>query len=212
MTMPDAQRVTRILGEISAGRTGAADELLPLVYEQLRAIAQHRMNSERGGGRGGGDHTLQATALVHEAYLKLVGNADIHWNGRGHFFAAAAEAMRRILVDHARARLRAKRGGPGCGPGGGAGGERRRLDLSIAEVADLARGENPQEIVALDDAIRRLQIEEQRAADIVRLRFSAGLTVDETAAALGVSPRTVDLDWSFARAWLYRALRVDQSD
>lgn len=197
MTMPDAQQVTRILSEISAGRTAAADELLPLVYEQLRAIAQQRMAGERHGGH---DHTLQATALVHEAYLKLAGNADVHWNSRGHFFAAAAEAMRRILVDHARARLAEKRGGP----------QRRRLDLAIAEVADLAASERPEEILALDQAFLRLGEQQPRAGEVVRLRFYAGLSVDETAAALGVSPRTVDLDWSFARAWLFRALREEE--
>lgn len=148
------------------------------------------------------DHTLQATALVHEAYMKLVGpdaaGDGIQWSSRAAFFSAAAEAMRRILLDHARARMTKKRGGP----------ERRRLDFAIGDVADLAGRENPEEILALDAAIARLQQQEPRAAEVVRLRFYAGLSVDETATALGVSPRTVDLDWSFARAWLFRAMRT----
>ncbi|MCI0364711.1 MAG: sigma-70 family RNA polymerase sigma factor [Phycisphaerales bacterium] len=188
--MADAQ-VTQILSDISAGRRESAGVLLPLVYQQLRAIAQQRMNQERTG------HTLQATALVHEAYLRLVGDGEIRWDHRGHFFAAAAEAMRRILIEHARARARLKRGGP----------DSPRPDLSIADVADLASCDNPEGIIALDEAICRLKEQQPRAADVVRLRFYAGMSVDDTAKALGVSPRTVDLDWSFARAWLYRALR-----
>ncbi|MCI0366464.1 MAG: sigma-70 family RNA polymerase sigma factor [Phycisphaerales bacterium] len=188
--MADAQ-VTRILSDLAAGRRESAGELLPLVYQQLRAIAQQRMNQERGG------HTLQATALVHEAYLRLVGDGETRWDHRGHFFAAAAEAMRRILIEHARARSRHKRGGP----------QSRRLEMRVEDVADLAACENPQQVIALDDAFCRLQREEPRAADVVRLRFYAGMSVDDTAKVLGVSPRTVDLDWSFARAWLYRALQ-----
>ena len=192
--MPDTQ-VTRILKEVASGERQSAEELFPLVYEQLRAIAQKRLSDERSG------HTLQATALVHEAYVRLVGNSELHWDSRGHFFVAAAEAIRRILVDHARARLAQKRGGAG----------RQRLDLSINEVLDLAMDGKPEETLALEEAFLRLQDEEPRAADVVRLRFFAGLSVDDTAAALGVSPRTVVLEWSFARAWLYRALRQQQS-
>lgn len=179
-----------MLSRAAAGDPEAADDLLPLVYEQLRAIAQRRMASERHG------HTLQATALVHEAYARLVGNDELQWDSRGHFFVAAAEAMRRILVEHARAKSRLKRGGPA----------QHRLALDIADVADLAGEEKSEEIIALDEALRRLSQQRPRVAQIVRLRFFAGLTVDETARALDVSPRTVDLDWAFARAWLYRDL------
>ena len=185
--------VTQILKQLADGDKNAADALLPHVYEQLRRIARRRMNAERP------DHTLQATALVHEAYARLVGNEELTWDSRGHFFIAAAEAMRRILIEHARSNARKKRGGP----------QRRRLSLSIADVADLAATEKPEEIIALDDALRRLQLQRPRVARIVELLFFAGLTVDETAQTLGVSPRTVDLDWAFARAWLYKELTDD---
>ena len=185
--------VTQILKQLAHGDKNAADALLPHVYEQLRSIARRRMNLERP------DHTLQATALVHEAYARLVGNEELTWDSRGHFFIAAAEAMRRILIEHARSNARQKRGGP----------QRQRLSLSIADVADLAATEKPDQIIALDDALRRLQLQRPRVARIVELRFFAGLTVDETARTLGVSPRTVDLDWAFARAWLYKELTDD---
>lgn len=192
--MPDTQ-VTRILNEVASGERKASEDLFPLVYTQLRAIAQQRMGEERAG------HTLQATALVHEAYMKLVGNPNLRWDSRGHFYVAAAEAIRCILVDHARARLAQKRGGAG----------RQRLDLSIQEVLDLAVDGKPEETLALNEAILRLQEQEPQAAEVVRLRFFAGLTVNDTAAALGLSPRTINLEWSFARAWLYRALRQQQA-
>lgn len=195
MTSPDeVGNATRLMIAAGAGDKDAADRLLPLVFEQLRRAAQRELAHERTG------HTLSATALVHEAYLKLAGPRHVPWAGRGHFYAAAAEAMRRILVEHARARLARKRGGP----------DRRRLRFDIAGVADLACDEKPEEIVALDDAIRRLGDQEPRVADVVRLRFFAGLSVADTAGALGVSPRTVELDWSFGRAWLYRALGGQQ--
>jgi len=161
--------------------------LLPLVYDQLRAVAQRALAAERPG------HTLQATALVHEAYLKLVGEREIPWASRAHFYVAAAEAMRRILIDHARARGRVKRGGGG------------RARLTLSDVTDLAS--KPDEIVRFDEAFRRLEGESSEAAAIVRLRFFAGLSVEQTAEALGVSTSTVDRRWAFARAWLYRALR-----
>jgi RNA polymerase sigma factor (TIGR02999 family) len=181
--------VTRILYAIEGGDAKAAAELLPLVYDQLRKTAQQRMSGERA------DHSLDATALVHEAYLKLVGDdaAGLQWANRAHFFAAAAEAMRRILVDHARAHGRLKRGGG-----------QARLSLT---VATLGAEENPQEIVALDDALRRLEKQDERMARIVSLRFFAGLSVEETARAMDVSPRTVKREWATARAWLYRELR-----
>ncbi len=142
-----------------------------------------------------------ATALLDEVfardtYARLVANAELAWDSRGHFFTAAAEAMRRILIEHARARAREKRGGP----------DQRHLTLDIGEVADLAQEENTEQIIALDEALRRLESQKPRVARVVHLRFYAGLSVDETARSLGVSARTVDLDWAFARAWLYKEL------
>jgi RNA polymerase sigma factor (TIGR02999 family) len=160
--------------------------LLPLVYDQLRGVAQRALAAERP------DHTLEATALVHEAYLKLVGEREIPWASRAHFYVAAAEAMRRILLDHARARGRVKRGGG-------------RARLNISGLTDLAT--KPDEIVRFDEAFRRLEGESPEAAAIVRMRFFAGLSVEQTAEALGVSTSTVDRRWAFARAWLYQAFR-----
>jgi RNA polymerase sigma factor (TIGR02999 family) len=182
--------VTVLLDEAAAGRAGAAEQLLPLVYEQLRAIAHQRMQGERAG------HTLQATALVHEAYVRLLGPRQVPWNGRAHFYHAAAEAMRRILIDHARSRASERRGG------------RKAAGLeSIGNVADLAEGgPDSDEIVAFDSAFLRLEAHDARFAAVVRLRFYAGLSVEETARALGVSERTVDNDWAYARAWLAREL------
>ena len=181
--------VTRLVAAAVAGDRQSADELLPLVYEQLRAIAQQRMSGESPG------HTLQATALVHEAYARLIGRADPGWDGRGHFYAAAAEAMRRILIEHARAAGRARRGGPP--------GQRRRVPLG---VVDLAAEENSEEILSLDETFRRLESRAPEMADVVRLRFYAGLTLDETARALGASVATVKRRWAWARAWMYREM------
>jgi RNA polymerase sigma factor (TIGR02999 family) len=178
--------VALVLRQVSSGKQAAAAELLPLVYDQLRALAQQRMMQERPG------HTLQATALVHEAFLKLVGPREIPWAGQAHFYAAAAEAMRRILVDHARTRHREKRGGKG--------------ERVLLNVLDLANTENSEEILALDEALCRLEQQEPEVGEVVRLRFFAGLSVDQTAESLGVSPRTVDRRWKFARAWLFREL------
>ena len=186
MATLDQGHVTRLVIDAGAGDARAAGELLPLVYEQLRAIAQQRMNGERP------EHTLQATALVHEAYLRLVGNRRIEWAGRAHFFAAAAEAIRRILLDHAKARSRSKRGG-----------RNRQVAMSIV---DLATEHDPAEILALDEAICRLEAQDERLSQVVRLRFYAGLSVADTAKALGLSERTVKRLWSFARAWLYSEL------
>ncbi len=191
MTDEQKDHVTRILRDF-ASDPEAANELLPLVYEQLRAIAQKRMGNERD------DHTLQATALVHEAYMKLVGDVDMKWQSRGHFYGAAAEAMRRILIDHARAKKSAKRGG-----------DRRKLPAS---VLDLATDCDAEDIIALDDAITKLEEEDPRAASVVRLRFFAGLEVKEAAEALGVSERTAMREWSFARARLHQLLKDGESD
>jgi len=178
--------VTRILSNIGRDDPRAAAELLPLVYDELRKLAHHRMSGERS------DHTLQSTALVHEAYLRLVGNHELEWANRAHFFHAAAEAMRRILIEHARAKSGPQRGGG-----------RTRLPL---DVLDLATGADPTQIMALDEAISRLEQEDADAARVVRLRFYAGLGVDDVAKALGASPRTVKRNWAFARAFLIRAL------
>jgi RNA polymerase sigma factor (TIGR02999 family) len=181
-----ASQVTQILGDVQAGNPRAAEKLLPLVYEQLRAIARRNMQQERS------EHTLQATALVHEAYLRLVGDQPVEWDSRGHFYVAAAEAMRRILIEHARSRGRVKRGG-----------ERKRVPLT---VVDLAADDNSDQILAVDEAFGRLEQEDPDAAKVVRLRFYAGLSVEDTAAALGISPRSVAREWAYARAWLHGAL------
>ncbi len=183
--------VTLLLNEAAGGRREAAERLLPLVYDQLRRLAQQHMGEERAG------HTLQATALVHEAYVRLVGSRDVAWDGRAHFYHAAAEAMRRILIEHARKRGAIKRGG----------GRTRRSDWSIMRnVADLAAGQNLDDVLALDEAILRLEKDDAQAAAVVRLRFFAGLDIERTAQALSVSPRTVKRDWAFARTYLLEAL------
>ena len=179
--------ITRLLNEASKGNQKAASELLPLVYRDLHALASRRMASERP------EHTLQATALVHEAYLRLVGTQQTTWKGKGQFCLAAAEAMRRILIEYARKRGRVKRGG-----------DYKRVSLDI-EV--LARDAQPEEITAVDEAIRRLEQKDSRMGEIVRLRFFVGLSVAETAAALGLSDRTVRREWALARAWLSRELK-----
>lgn len=162
------------------------DDLTAEVYAQLRRVAEIRLAGQRAG------HTLQATALVHEAFLKLQSHPSIFAADRGYFFRVAAEAMRQILVDHARRRGRQKRGG-GC----------RR---SMGDVADLAAENSGEEIMALEEAIRRFEQAEPRAAEVVKLRFFAGLSVEETAEVTGLSVRTVNRDWKFARAWLYKAM------
>jgi RNA polymerase sigma factor (TIGR02999 family) len=176
--------VTRLLEAAQAGDRQAAAALLPLVYDELRSLAAARMGAEAPG------HTLDATALVHEAYLRLVG--DQHFDGRGHFFAAAAEAMRRILVDAAR-RKRADRHG----------GNRHRVELDAVPVVAPDRRDD---LVALDDALTRLAAEEPAVAAVVNLRYFAGLSVEQAAEALGVSVRTANRHWAYAKAWLFREL------
>jgi RNA polymerase sigma factor (TIGR02999 family) len=180
-------QVTRILSNLAQGDAQAAGQLLPLVYDELRKLAAARMAEEAPG------HTLNATALVHEAYLRLVGPEDANrWDNRGHFFAAAAEAMRRILVDHARRKAAARRGG-----------ERTRLALT----ADLAvTGEPREDLIALDEALDRLAAEDPLKAELVKLRYFGGLTLPEAAAALGLPERTAGRHWAYARAWLRRAV------
>src|SRR5262245_47535020 len=179
--------VTRILSAIEQGDPHAAEQLLPVVYEELRRLAAQKLAQEKPG------QTLQATALVHEAYLRLVGGDPTQrWNSRGHFFAAVAEAMRRILLNQARDKKRQKRG---------AGW--RRLDLQSLAIVDNAAYE---ELLALDEALERLAQENHVCAELVKLRFFTGLTLAEAAATLGLGRRTADRHWAFARAWLYEAL------
>jgi RNA polymerase sigma factor (TIGR02999 family) len=179
--------VTQLLAAAEAGDPSAAANLLPLVYDELRKLARQRLAEEPSG------QTLQATALVHEAYLRLVGGrAPADWNGRGHFFAAAAEAMRRILINRARDKRRVKRGG---------GRERVNLDALADPVAA-----PDADLIALDDALTRLAGVNAPATELVKLRFFTGLTLHDAAAALGLPPRSADRLWAFARAWLADAL------
>lgn len=177
--------VTRLLLELSEGKTGASDQLIPLVYGELHALAVHYMRGERG------DHTLQPTALVHEAYMRLVDQRHSTWQGRSHFFGIAAQAMRRILVDHARRKRAGKR----------EGGERVTLDETVAEAP-----ERSVDLIALDDALLKLATLDPRQAKVVELRFFGGLDVEQTAESLGISPATVKRDWTFARAFLQREM------
>jgi RNA polymerase sigma factor (TIGR02999 family) len=174
--------VTRILSDIGQGDPKAAEALLPLVYDELRKLAAQRLAKEKPG------QTLQATALVHEAYMRLIGAQDPGWNGRGHFLAAAAEAMRRILINRARDRARLKRGG-----------ERARVDLE--DLCD-PFGAPDEALIDLDEALGRLAAAYPRPAALVKLRFFAGLSLADAAAALAISSRTADREWMFARAWL----------
>jgi len=180
--------VTALLAEMRAGDPRAADQLIPLVYEELRRLAASYMRRERP------DHTLQATALVHEAYFRLVDQKEGYQN-RGHFFGVAAQLMRRILVDHARTHQAAKRG---------AGG--RKVSLDDAEAAGYSSQQDV-DLVALDDALSRLGAVDAQQSRIVELRYFGGLTIEETAEVLGVSPATVKRDWNMAKAWLHHQLR-----
>jgi len=179
--------VTRILSKIESGDQQASEELLPLVYDELRKLAAARMTSQRP------DHTLSATALVHEAYLRLVDQKQIqHWDSRGHFFSAAAEAMRRILIDNARRKLRPKHGG-----------DRRQVDL---EIESPATGETPDRLIAISEAFDRLQNRHPDIAGFVNLRYFAGLSLQEACSLLEISPATGKRRWAFARAFLYGEL------
>ena len=178
--------VTRILNAIERGDTRAADELLPLVYEELRRLAAHKMSHERPG------QTLEATALVHEAYIRLLGAEAQNFSGRTHFFAAAAEAMRRILIENARRKQRYKHGA-----------DRHRVDLNDSKITI----EGPStDLIALDEGLTKLAEEEPAVAELVKMRYFAGLTLEQSAAVLGVSRRTVDRYWAYARAWLYQEI------
>lgn len=174
-------------------------DLLPLVYDQLRGAAQLAMKAERA------NHTLSATALVHEAYLKLCGPRDIPWQNRAHFYTAAAQAMRQVLLDHAKARLAAKRGGENA-PQSSGGESARRAALELASLPDPGSDEQSAGFLILDQAISRLEVVDQEAAAVVRLRYFAGLSIEQTAAALGLSAPTVKRSWAFARGWLKEAI------
>ena len=184
--------VTRILSLIEQGECSATEQLLPLVYDELRRLAKAKLAFEKPG------HTLQATALVHEAYLRLVGKErSEHWDNRGHFFAAAAEAMRRVLVDSARRKQSAKRGG-----------QYARQDFDAVQLMGPVREER---LLELDEALMKLEGTDQRSAEVVKLRYFAGLTIPEVAAVLGVSPRTADSIWAYARSWLMEEMSVQEA-
>lgn len=184
--MDEQDDVTRLLAAVAGGDRAAWDELLPLVYGRLRAIASRQLRGEREG------HTLATTDLVHEAYLSLVGMDEVRWADRAHFLGVAARAMRRVLIDYARARTTQKRGGRR---------DRTTLDLDAlpARVPD-------EMVLALDEALRRLEARNERYGRIVECRFFAGMSIEETAAVLSISPTTVKRDWMVARAWLHREL------
>ena len=182
--------VTRVLNAIEQGDAKAADELLPLVYEELRRLAAHKMSRELPG------QTLEATALVHEAYIRLADSNSHGWNSRTHFFSAAAEAMRKILIDNARRRQRLKRGGG-----------QNRIDL---EDADIAAAEPATNILALDEALSKLAKEDSLKAELVKLRYFAGLTIEQAADMLGISNTTAKRHWTYARAWLFRELTAEK--
>lgn len=189
MPPDEPSEVTRLLDLAGGGAADAEAQLLALIYDELHALATAQMRRERN------HHTLQATALVHEAYLRLMGDSATDWQSRAHFFGAAAQAMRRILVDYARRRQAQRRGGDA---------QREPLE----DVVE-ANGLSTDELLSLDDALRTLESTDPRKAEIVRLRFFAGLTNEDVAAALDSSVRTVKREWRFARAWLYRAMSHD---
>ena len=186
MTKPLMHDVTQLLIKWSNGDKAALDKLMPLIQEELRRLAHHYMSRERPG------HTLQTTALVNEAYLRLVNRKDVHWQNRNHFFAIAATLMRSILVDHARSHAYAKRGG---------GAHKTELDEAMVVSKERAA-----EVVALDDALKQLANFDLKQSRIVELRFFGGLTIEETAEVLHLSPATIKREWSTAKAWLYHEL------
>ena len=192
MSQRSSHDVTRILEAITAGDDRAGDELFELVYDELRAIAGKLMQQERA------DHTLQPTAVVHEAYLRLFGKQAPRWENRAHFFGTAAEAMRRILVDHARRKLSLKRGG-----------DRQRVELP--EIPERTRAQL-EDLLALDEALDRLERRDPKMAQVVKLRYFAGLGVKQTAGVLEISPRSVNRLWTGARAWLQREIDRREGD
>lgn len=189
MRTASSHEVTALLIDWSSGNKTALDRLMPLVDRELHRLARHYMRQERPG------HTLQTTALVNEAYLKLIDQRQVHWKNRAHFFALCAQLMRRILVDHARKRKYAKRGG-----------DARRISLDEVIAVSPARSAD---LIALDDALEKLAVIDLRKSKVVEMRFFGGLSVEETAEALGVSPLTVKRDWKMAKAWLYNSLNQE---
>jgi RNA polymerase sigma factor (TIGR02999 family) len=185
--MAEPQDVTQILNAVQGGNTHAAGELLPLLYHELRQIAASKMANEAAG------HTLQPTALVHEAWLRLVGGDQRAWPSRAYFFAAAAEAMRRILVDHARRKQSLKRGG-----------EFERADLNESALVIAAP---PDELLAVHEALEKFAVEDAQSAELVKLRYFVGMTMEEAASALDMAPRTAERLWTYARTWLQREIR-----
>lgn len=183
--VPPAE-VTELLRRWSGGDVAARESLVPLVYDELRRLARYYLASQRS------DHTLQSTAIVHEAYLRLAGRDDVHWENRSHFFAVAAQLMRRILVDHARKRNAAKRGGA-------------HLTLLVDETVEPS-SQRELDLVALDDALKALAELDERQSRIVELRFFGGLSIDDTSRILDISPATVKREWSTARAWLHEEI------
>ncbi len=192
MTTVSPQEITRLLAEWAGGDRAALDQLAPLVHAELRRIARRQMSGERHG------HTLQATALVNEAYLRLAGQGGFEWQSRAHFFAVCAQVMRHILIDHARAHTRDKRGGGAA-------------HVSLDEAA-VAAGERASELLALDEALRALEAVDAQKGRIVELRYFTGLSVEETAEVLKISPTTVRREWRRAKAWLYRAIAEGGGD
>ena len=184
--MPDAGEVTRLLRQLGRGNPRAVDQLTPLIYDELRRLASACMRRERP------DHTLQATALVHEAYLRLLGQRDVEWHDRAHFFAVAATLMRRVLLDHARKRRSAKRG---------AAPHKTTLDEGL-----LISEEHLDDVLAMDECLARLALIDPQQARLVEMRFFAGLSVDEISAVAGISTATVKREWASAKAWLYREM------
>jgi RNA polymerase sigma factor (TIGR02999 family) len=189
-TLDHVSDVTRILQSLERGEVQAADGLLPLVYDELRRLAAAKMAQEAPG------QTLQPTALVHEAYLRLIGNQSQKWNGRAHFFGAAAEAMRRILIENARRKRAARHGGG-----------QARLDINEIEIAAAAKDD---ELLAVSDALEKFATRDQQKAELVKLRYFVGLTTEEAAEVLGVSVPTADRWWNFSRAWLFEEIERDQ--
>lgn len=186
------EQVTQLLVDWSNGDKAALNKLMPLVYDELRRLARYYMRREREG------HTLQTTALVNEAYLRLIDQRAVRWQNRAHFFAIAAQLMRRILVDRARKRHNSKRGG-----------DVGKVSLDQAVVASQARGAD---LIALDDALTNLEAIDQRKSKVVELRFFGGLNIEETAEVMSISPATVQREWSLAKAWLYRELSGEYQD
>ena len=192
MTPPRGE-VTGLLAELRSGNKEALAKLIPLVYDELHRLAEHYMRNERVG------HTLQPTALINEAYLRLASAEKANWQHRAHFVAVAAGTMRRVLIDHARKQKAAKRGG-------------KQAALPLEDSPEFLSEERSEELIALDEALTRLQELDSRQSQVVELRFFGGLTVEETAKVLGISPKTVKRDWAVARAWLHGEMSKDHSE